>query len=105
MTDDIPEWAIREFCGRSGLSHASYVRGDYYNGTQKAIETGARLIAQHEEEPVDPDLIEARLSAKESGFPLYPGAKSIDEVPAGTGVHFLYYAIKRGRELEREASQ
>lgn len=59
--DDIPEWALREFCKRANLDYGAVMNGAVVMvATRSAVRVGAALIAQHEEPPVDPLLPEAR---------------------------------------------
>ncbi len=55
-----PEWAAREFCRRLGEDYTSFAAGKISSGIARAIRLGAGLIAEHEEQPVDPLLVEAR---------------------------------------------
>lgn len=59
MTDDIPQWARDEVDKRApiGVRHTSSGLAKY---ADELRDLAASLIAQHEEPPVDPLLIEAR---------------------------------------------
>lgn len=60
----VPEWAMREFCDRANLNFDEAFRGPNTVVLRSAIRAGGKLIAEHEEAPVDPLLIEAREIAR-----------------------------------------
>lgn len=60
MSNDIPEWALREFCDRAGLDYRLVFSNMGDVPLRAAAKAGGKLIAEHEEPPVDPLLIEAR---------------------------------------------
>lgn len=61
MTDEIPQWAVKEALKRSNLFNSPcLVAKNKDMAWSKAVNAFASYIAQHEEPPVDPLLIEAR---------------------------------------------
>ena len=47
------EWALREFCERSNLIYSELWNDDRGVALRSAVRAGARLIEQHETQPVD----------------------------------------------------
>jgi hypothetical protein len=108
MTDEIPYWALQraaELANREG-GEVGAARGAYTPDELAYTYIGrtfARYIAQHEEPPVDPLLIEAReIAAKffeENGTPIASGncrAGKMDSMPL---VRLTAEALRRGIEL------
>ena len=103
MTDEIPQWALER-----ATELVNKEKGDaYFTATYVAISyTGqalARYIAQHEEKPIDPLLIEAREIVAEyfatDGSPITAAKYSSgawDSLPA---VLVTVEALRRGIEL------
>jgi len=54
IDDQIPEWALKEACRRLGVSLADYCNDCFDMKFEIAIEELAKMIAKHEEPPVDP---------------------------------------------------
>lgn len=104
---DIPLWAIDKaaqaagFNDRSSLAHLTRA-----HAVDRSIRAHARLIAKHEQPPVDPDLIEARrLAALRHYIPgeQLLGNNYISGLMDNEGeVQLALVGIKRGRELEKE---
>lgn len=107
MADDIPDWARQRMLKLAGEG------ADADLPWSKDVENAfARYIAQHEEPPVDPLLIEAReIAAKvvekaendgeEYDWSRHCRSGSYDD---RSDVQIALAALKRGMELEREAS-
>jgi hypothetical protein len=107
MADDIPEWAERRALELAKLQGAgrgqAKTDGHYYSDMLNGF---ARYIAEHEEPPVDPLLIEAR------GLAAGPiGAKGFDAAAyeilygqndACADVQLALAALRRGMELAQE---
>lgn len=101
--EQIPEWAEREFCKRTGLDHDYWFstgEGDYGVAVRVAIREGAKLIAAHEEEPVDPLLIEARRLG-EKYCPTANKRYETGELDGHASTKALVAALRRGIELGR----
>lgn len=103
MTDEIPQWALERAAelankemGEDYLSPTS-IAGTYV-GTALA-----RYIAQHEEPPVDPLLIEAReiVARHEDSLGFDEDAKSTraGDVDSCESVQFTLTGLRRGIEL------
>lgn len=58
--EGIPDWAFRKACDAVPLKVHHVMNMALSNPTRVLIETLARHIAEHEEEPVDPRLLRAR---------------------------------------------
>lgn len=67
MADDIPEWAVGEVLKRCSISPDQKRFSLWRDGTYaKAVKLFAAHIAEYEEPPVDPLLVEARKIAAEA---------------------------------------
>ncbi len=101
MSDTIPDWAIER---AKDLRDAGFQRGD-----KNYTHTFARYIAEHEEPPVDPLLIEAReIAARRAqavGEEAWSRRYLAGEYDGAVGVQCALRGLKRGVELEREKSQ
>lgn len=108
MTDEIPQWALeraaRIFSAAIGQSCAA---SDAYTPDELACtyigRTFARYIAQHEEPPVDPLLIEAReiVARHEDSLGFDEDAKSTraGDIDSLESVQFTLTGLRRGIEL------
>ena len=109
MAETIPEWAAVRACEllNGPQEIAAWAPSERRLGG--VVATFARYIAQHEQPPVDPDLIEAREIVKATLVPESHARcdcrEKIDagEWDRGHKVRATLAAIKRGRELERGA--
>jgi hypothetical protein len=106
MAEEIPQWAEDRALELARLDGAGRGQGrydgHYYADMHKAF---ARYIAEHEEPPVDPLLIEARKLASE----LSKDAGSFDFISGRFddwyAVRAALAALRRGMELAREQSK
>ena len=95
MADDIPQWAMDRACA---LGREDW--GVPFQPEAAAVQTLARYIAEHEEPPVDPLLIEAReILARHSCF---PDVWRSGDGDAGWSLNPVLDALKRGMELAQE---
>lgn len=98
---DIPEWASEraQALAKDETLHEGYTR------THRAF---ARYIAEHEEPPVDPLLLEAReiaavaVEGAPGRFTFPPKSYREGERDDEPGVKAIIAALKRGMELARE---
>jgi len=103
---DIPEWAVKR---ATDLTSEAMKDGSWLPIGGHASAAFARYIAEHEEPPVDPLLIEAREIAA-AAIEAVPGEWSRhppDSYRAGEhddepGLKAIVTALKRGMELARE---
>lgn len=99
--NDAPEWAFRAFCKRADLDHNAVMTSADLGVLRSAVRAGAALIAEHEEEPTDPLLVEARALwsesyTKDEDYQRFCRDGHYDNIE---GVQATYKAIKRGFEL------
>lgn len=107
MTDEIPQWALKLAVKKCGLAwveeHAPDLAKMGVGKWETPIECFARYIAQHEEPPVDPLLIEAReLAAKHyeqvGSYILADATRSGERDSLGL-IKVIAEALRRGIEL------
>ena len=96
----VPEWAIAR---AKSLRNEGFERGD-----KTYTDVFARYIAEHEEEPVDPLLIEARevvanYASDNKGYEIYAPAYRMGGRDGDAEVAVAYRALIRGIELAGEA--
>ena len=104
MADDIPQWA-KDRAVELSRSEWSYpgtrgiIRAEVFsNPSYPACIAFARYIAEHEEPPVDPLLIEAREIA--AGFKHYePEDVLAGQLDHSVALQMTLAALKRGMEL------
>jgi len=109
---DIPEWAVKR---ATDLTNEAMRDGSWLPIGGHASAAFARYIAEHEEPPVDPLLIEAREIVKAHhsfmpkhwvGFQVIDGANGglgdDQTAPVANAVSIALAALKRGMELARE---
>lgn len=102
MTDDIPQWVRDEVDKRApiGVRHTSSGLAKY---ADELRDLAASLIAQHEEPPADPLLIEAReIAAKwytEEGTPTGAAASRRGDWDNAPAVRWIVAGLRRGIEL------
>lgn len=60
MSDEIPQWAKERAIGLMDFEAKAAVPWTFKNVPGAAVDAFARYIAQHEQPPVDPDLVKAR---------------------------------------------
>lgn len=103
-----PDWAIDEFCKRANL-----IRDEVFGrqaaeavALRSAVRAGAIIIAEHEEAPVDPLLIEAiELVCAESITRTDNQIAAIRNRQAGNDkVELALTALRRGMELAKGQS-
>jgi hypothetical protein len=98
---DIPEWAVKR---ANDLTSEAMKDGSWLPFGGHASAAFARYIAEHEEPPVDPLLIEAR----EIGATHCPESADAFRVGLRDGhssVKAILAALKRGMELAQEQGQ
>lgn len=86
--------------------HADHVKHGAHDYVQDFVARTAAIVAELPK-PIDPDLIEAREMAEALGW---ASANRLEDLRTGRmddfqGVKALLDALKRGRELQREASR
>jgi len=95
MTEEteIPVWARREFCKRSGVDYELYRDGHYSDTVNLVIRAGAALIAKHEPELAPapeprPDPLAEVVKAYfgEMGWPMGSGVKRLTQHLRTAGV-------------------
>lgn len=118
MSDNIPQWAIKEAVLRLDAEHLAQFVDDRHPHMASPdpakyfpqVRVIARLIAAHEEPPVDPLLIEAReicaAVQEKRGFPIYASQFRDGGFDAchGPMMATAMAALRRGIELAREQS-
>ena len=108
---DIPEWAFKRVCELTNKDGSRYEPDNFKWLTPSSArsysigEAFARYIAAHEEEPVDPLLIEAREIAAENQ-PGYADGFIRGDWDGHSSMQALLRALKRGIEIaeKRHAS-
>ena len=56
MNNRPPDWAMQLFCDRTGIDLYAIMNRPEYVVVRIAVREGARMIAKHEQPPVDPDV-------------------------------------------------
>ncbi len=102
MSEETPQWAKERACELINNEHPGWKYTPNEVSISPALRAFARYIAAHEEEPVDPDLIEAReICALTTISNCNAEAYRSGEIDHATIIQTALAAIKRGRELER----
>lgn len=102
MTEEIPQWAKERACE---LANAAWGRGNRFDTDSvdfwPSIRAFARYIAQHEQPPVDPDLVKAReICARvyeNSGCGIAAGNCRSGKLDDYSEVQFALSALKEAR--------
>jgi hypothetical protein len=111
MADNVPEWAKQRACELANAVGDWAVPVKWGQAQHYALgQAFARYIAEHEEPPVDPLLIEAREivaqwyadNPKMGGGTREPTRIRAGEIDAGAEVTQTIVALKRGMELAGE---
>ena len=105
-SDEIPQWVKTRIMALCNEVKPGWLdEADDLNPTFPSVAAFARYIAEHEEPPVDPDLIEARklVAGKYQSIRDhdYAGWVNSGQKDDSSEVRLILSAIKRGRELER----
>lgn len=102
---EIPQWAINEALKRCGVDPTEIPFADWRDRTYaKAVELFAAHIAEHEEPPVDPLLIEARKLVAAS----HRAPHLVEAALNGTGdgwesTALVLSALRRGIEIGKQS--
>ena len=98
--DNPPEWALKKAVELINAGITPFI-----SSCHTAAHNVARYIAEHEEAPVDPDLIEARnILAKDSSDASWAAHVRKGGMDGECEMSRTLKAIKRGRELERKVN-